>query len=61
MAFYVKKETPPVEALQLKQNNQDEIMRFCCGRKGLDGTVIVPTKEGDLRAVSGDFIISTQT
>lgn len=64
MAFYLKKTVKPVEAKQLTHNNQAEIMEWCCGKKGLDGSVLLKTLESDGEtqiAVTGDYIVKGYT
>lgn len=50
-----------IEAIELKYStdSQEECIAFTCGlaRKGCDGSVIIPTSEGDMRANTGDYII----
>ena len=43
--------------LEVDSTNQQEIIDWCGGRKGLDGSVIIDTLEGSMWAVSGDWII----
>lgn len=60
MAYYIKTTVEEREARQLNQHNQLEIMEWCCGKKGLDGSVKLktPESEGETQtAVSGDFIM----
>lgn len=60
MPFYVKKEVEPREARQLTQTNRDEIMEWCAGKKGVDGSIRLKTLESDnetQNAVSGDYIV----
>lgn len=60
MALYVKKEVEPREARQLTEKNRDELMEWCCGRRGLDGTILLKTPEsgeGTQMVVLGDFIM----
>jgi hypothetical protein len=57
---YVKKEVQPRFAMQLTQTNRDEVMKWCNGRKGLDGSILFKTPESDNEtqmAVTGDFIM----
>lgn len=64
MAFYVKKSVKPIEAKELTHTNQLEIMEWCCGKKGLDGSVKLKTPESEGQtqtAVSGDFIVKGYT
>jgi hypothetical protein len=60
MAFYVKKEVEPREARQLTETNRDEIMEWCGGKKGLDGSILLKTLEsegGRQVAQTSDFIM----
>lgn len=60
MALYVKKEVQPREARELTERNRDEIMEWCSGRKGLDGSILLKTPEsgeGTQMVVTGDFIM----
>lgn len=60
MAFYVKKEVQPREARQLTHTNRDELMEWCSGKKGLDGSIRLKTLESDNEtqvAVAGDYIV----
>lgn len=64
MPFYVKKTNAPIEGRQLTERNQAEIMKWCCGSKGLDGSVRLKTPESDGEtqvAVTGDFIMKGYT
>lgn len=64
MAFYVKKINKPIEAKQLTERNQAELMEWCSGKKGLDGSIFLKTMESDgetQRAVTGDFIVKGYT
>lgn len=60
MPLYVKKEVEPREARKLTQTNRDELMEWCSGKKGLDGSIMLRTPEsnGETQiAVMGDFIM----
>jgi len=64
MAFYIKKSVTPLEAKQLTQTNRDEVMSWCNGKKGFDGSVLLKTPESDNEtqmAVTGDFIVKGYT
>lgn len=64
MAFYVKKANRPIEAKQLTEINRNEIMEWCGGKKGPDGSIWLKTPEsgeGSQIAVSGDFIVKGYT
>jgi hypothetical protein len=64
MAFYIKKAVKPIEAKELKEGNQSEIMEWCGGKRGLDGGIWLKTTEsgeGSQMAVCGDFIIKGYT
>ena len=58
MAKYRKKPVV-VEARQLEftTTSQEEIVKWCGGRKALDGGITIPTLEGDHLANTGDYII----
>lgn len=60
MKKYVKISVEPREAWQLTETNRDEVMKWCGGRKGLDGSILFKTLEsgGETQmAVTGDFIM----
>lgn len=61
MPLYVKKEHKPIEARLLKDNkqSQEEIMEWCAGKKGLDGSVIISTPDrNETRMVgTGNYIV----
>jgi len=60
MAFYIKKEVEPREAKQLTEKNRDELMEWCSGKKGVDGSIMLKTPEsgeGTQYVVSGDYIV----
>lgn len=60
MAFYVKKEVQPREAKQLTERNREELMEWCSGKKGIDGSIRLKTLESDNEtqiAVTGDYIV----
>jgi hypothetical protein len=64
MAYYVKKENKPVEAKQLTETNRMEIMEWCNGKGGPDGSVYLKTPEsnGETQlAVTGDFVVKGYT
>ena len=64
MAFYVKKANKPVEAKQLTELNRGEVMEWCNGAKGLDGSIRLKTPESDGEtqvAVTGDYIFKGYT
>ena len=64
MAFYVKKAVKPIEAKELTELNRDEIVEWCGGKKGLDGSIYLKTQEshGETQlAVTGDFIVKGYT
>ena len=56
-----RKKPVVIEAIQLDEStlSQDEIIRWSDNKilKGPDGSLIIPTLEGNMRAVSGDFVI----
>ena len=54
-----RKKPVVIEARLLEVNspNQQEIINWCGGRKGLDGSVFIDTLEGRMCAVSGDWVI----
>lgn len=60
MAFYIKTTVEEREARQLTQTNRDEVMEWCCGQKGIDGSIRLKTPESDGEtqiAVTYDFIM----
>jgi hypothetical protein len=60
MPFYIKKSVKPIEAKQLTELNREELMEWCSGSKGLDGSIRLKTPESDGEtqvAVTGDFIV----
>jgi hypothetical protein len=60
MKKYIKKSVEPREAWQLTEKNQEEIMEWCGGKKGLDGSILFKTPEshGETQmAVTGDYIM----
>jgi hypothetical protein len=60
MPFYIKKSVKPIEAKQLTELNREELMEWCCGSKGLDGSIRLKTPESDGEtqvAATGDFIV----
>lgn len=60
MPFYIKKNVTPIEAKELTQTNREEIMEWCSGKKGLDGSIRLKTPEsgeGTQNVVTGDFIL----
>jgi hypothetical protein len=60
MAYYIKTNIEEREAKELTQFNQAEIMEWCGGKKGLDGSVLLKTPESHNEtqmAVTGDFIM----
>ena len=64
MPFYVKKTVKPLEAMQLTDKNQSDTMEWCCGKKGLGGSVLLKTPEsgdGTQMAVTGDYIVKGYT
>lgn len=58
MGFY-KKKPVVIEARQLTFNTtvQDELSKWCGGRKSHDGGIVISTLEGDMVANTGDYII----
>lgn len=56
-----RKKPVVIEAIELKYTtiSQDEIIEWSEGTisKGNDGGLVIPTLEGDMRAVTGDYII----
>jgi hypothetical protein len=64
MPFYIKKSVKPIEANQLTELNREEVMEWCGGKKGPDGSIWLKTPEsgeGSQIAVSGDFIVKGYT
>ena len=64
MPFYVKKTVSPVEARELTDTNRNEIIEWCSGSEGPDGSVFLKTPEsgGETQIASlGDFIIKGYT
>lgn len=60
MAYYIKTTVEEREARELTHTNQLEIMEWCCGKKGVDGSIRLKTPESDnetQNAVVGDFIM----
>ena len=60
MGFYIKRANKPIEAKQLTEKNQLELMEWCCGKKGYDGSILLKTPESDGEtqiAVTGDYIL----
>lgn len=60
MAFYVKTTVEEREAKHLTEKNQHEIMYWCNGKKGLNGSILLKTPESDNEtqiAVTGDYIM----
>lgn len=60
MAFYVKKEVEAREAKLLTEYNREEVMEWCSGKKGLDGSIRLKTLEsegGTQTALTGDYIV----
>lgn len=60
MAYYIKTNIEEREAKELTQFNQEEIMEWCNGKKGLDGSVLLKTPESNNEtqmASTGDFIM----
>lgn len=60
MGFYIKKEVEPREARQLTEINQEEIMEWCSGSKGPDGSIYLKTLEsaGETQlALTGDYVV----
>lgn len=55
MAFYIKKEVHPREARQLHEHNRDEIMEWCSGKKGPDGSI--QFCDHNEMAKTGDYIM----
>lgn len=45
------------ELLEYTTDCRDRIIVWCGGRKALDGSIIISTLEGDMRADTGDYII----
>ncbi|HBJ2602292.1 TPA: hypothetical protein LA751_001571 [Clostridium botulinum] len=60
MAKY-KKKPVIVEAKQLlfDTNVQEELCKWCSGKKGFDGGIKIPTLEGTMIANTGDYIIKS--
>jgi hypothetical protein len=58
MARYRKKPVI-IDARQLEftTTSQEELIKWCRGRKALDGGIIIRTLEGDMLANTGDYII----
>ena len=66
MPFYIKKSVKPIEAKELLSSieSQDELLEWCAGKKGLDGSIYLKTPEsnGETQlAVTGDFILKGYT
>ncbi|CAL1518149.1 hypothetical protein [Chitinophaga sp. MM2321] len=64
MPYYIKREVKPLEARQLTERNQAEIMEWIGGRRGLDGSVVLVTPEsgkGTQIAVTGDYLVKGYT
>jgi len=64
MPFYIKKTVRPVEAKELTATNRNEIIEWCHGTEGPDGSVFLKTPEssGETQIVSvGDFVIRAFT
>jgi hypothetical protein len=60
MPFYIKKTVSPVEARQLTESNTKEMIEWCSGSEGPDGSIYLKTPEshGETQIASvGDFII----
>jgi len=60
MAFYIKTTTEEREARELTELNREEVMAWCNGSKGPDGSIRLKTPESNNEtqiAVSGDFIM----
>lgn len=60
MAYYIKKLVKPVEAKELTETNQLEIIEWCSGLAGLDGSIRLktPESEGETQtAKTGDFVV----
>lgn len=60
MKKYIKKSVEPREAWELTETNRDEVMQWCSGSKGIDGSIRLKTPESDNEtqvAVTGDFIM----
>lgn len=60
MKKYIKKTVEPRNAWEFTHTNRDELMQWCGGKKGLDGTILLKTPEshGETQmAVVGDFIM----
>ena len=60
MAFYIKTNIEEREAKELTELNRDELMEWCRGKKGLDGSIQFKTPESDNEtqiAHTGDFIM----
>lgn len=66
MPFYIKKSVKPIEARELLSSieSQEEIIEWCYGKKGTDGSIYLKTPEsnGETQlAVTGDFILKGYT
>lgn len=64
MPFYIKKTIRPVEARELTDTNRSEIMGWCGGVEGPEGSIYLKTPEshGETQMASvGDFIIKGYT
>jgi hypothetical protein len=64
MAYYIKTNIEEREAKELTQVNRDEVMEWCGGKKGLDGSILfkTPESEGETQAAhTGDFIMKAHS
>jgi hypothetical protein len=64
MPYYIKKTVKPLEGYQLTETNRNELLEWCNGKKGLDGSIILKTPEsgeGAQIVVTGDFIMKGYT
>jgi hypothetical protein len=60
MAYYIKTNIEEREAKELTELNRDEVMEWCNGKKGPDGSIFLKTPEshGETQlAYTGDFIM----
>lgn len=60
MSFYIKTNIEEREAKELTEFNRDEVMQWCGGKKGPDGSIYFKTPESHNEtqmAVTGDFIM----
>jgi hypothetical protein len=64
MKKYIKKSVEPREAWELTETNRDEVMQWCNGEKGPDGSIYLKTPESHNEtqlAYTGDFIMKAHS